>query len=215
MSDDRRARLHDLSTRLPEIDQILPEVIEAHPGARLLMRGRNLDGVTSVEVGGRKAHLRSAGSTSLLVDLPPGLAAGIQPVQAFLDVPLDDPPASHRLCASKPASFVLRPRLVRPPQLGEGHELVAVVEPPVASGQRVTLLLNPIDGDGTQPPASYSLPAVSPATGSSLRFDLQTVNAGNYLVRLEVGGVRTALKVDDDPASPTFDHYVAPRITVP
>lgn len=215
MSDDRRARLYDVSTELPEIDQVLPQVIEARSGARLLLRGRNLGAVTAVEIGGRSAPIRTVTSGSLLVDLPPGLAAGVQQVRAFRDLVLGDPPATHRLYGSNPVSFTLRPRLVSPPQLGEDRELVTEVAPPVAPGQRAVLLLNQADGDGTRPPAGYHLPARSPATGSTLRFALRGVAAGDYLVRLEVDGVSTALEVDTDPASPTFDRYVAPRVSLP
>lgn len=215
MSDDREMRHHDVSTALPEIDQVSPQVIESRPGARLLLRGRNLDSVTAVEVGGRNAPLRTAGSGSLLVDLPSGLVAGVQWVQAFRDVRLGEPPTSRRLYASNPVSIVLRPSLVSPPLVSEDRELVTEVEPPVASHQQVAVLLNQTGGDGTRPPASHTLPAGTPATGSSLRFPLDTVDPGTYLVRLQVAGVSSALEVDRDPASPTFDEYVAPQVTLP
>lgn len=207
--------LPDVSTALPEIEQVAPQVIEARPDARLLLRGRNFDGVTAAEVGGREAEVLSASGTALALALPPGLAAGAQVVQVFRDVQLGNPPTTHRLYASDPASFILRPRLLGPPEISGDRELTVTVEPLVAEGQPVALLLNEITGDAERAPASFRLPVRPPGTGSELRFALNSVRAGSYLVRLQVAGVSSALTVDDDPESPTFDQYVAPRVTVP
>jgi hypothetical protein len=212
----REVRLADVSTELPEVDQVVPQVIEERSGARLLLRGRNLDGVTAVEVGGKSANLRSATSSTLLVDLPAGLAAGAVTVQAFRDITLGNPPVPHRIYGSNPASVVLRPRLTEPPRVDAAAGAVAVrLAPPVVPGQTAALLLNQVDrGDG-RPPASYSLPADAPAAGERLRFATGGVDAGSYLLRVAVDGVSTSLEVDTDPRSPTFDQYVAPRVTLP
>ncbi len=212
----REVRLADVSTELPEVDQVLPQVVEERTGTRLLLRGRNLDGVTAVEVGGLSAYLRSSTGTTLLVDLPAGLAAGAITVQAFRDVTLGNPPVPHRIYGSNPASVVLRPRLAEPPGVDSAGGAVAVrLAPPVVPGQNAALLLNQVDrGDG-RPPASYSLPADAPAAGERLRFSTSGVAAGSYLLRVAVDGVATALEIDTDPRSPTFDQFVAPKVTLP
>lgn len=210
-----RERLELFSRELPEIDQVTPQVIESHPGARLSLGGRNLGGMTGVEVGGREAEVLLRMSTALVITLPPGLSAGAQVVQVFRDVSIGNPPVSHRLFAPDPASFVLRPRLVSEPEISGDRELTVAVEPPVAEGQRVALLLNEIDPPAGRPPASHDLPGVAPGTGANLRCDVTAVQAGRYLVRVQVDGVSSALAVDNDPDSPTFEHYVAPAVAVP
>lgn len=211
----RELRLHDATTELPEVDQVLPQIVELRGGTRLMLRGRNLETINQVQVSGKTATLLSTTASSALIDLPPGLAAGVNLVQAFRLLQLGTPPQPHRVYASSPVSFVLRPRLLGPAAYDPASGTVRVtLEPAVIQGQRVALLLHRIQ-DGEDAPHSYSLPALAPVAGSTLSFSARGVEAGNYLLRVEVDGVSTALETDSEPTSPTFDRYIAPTVSIP
>lgn len=219
----REVRLYDAAAELPEVDQAQPQIVEMRPGARLMLRGRNLEAINQVQVSGTTATLLSTTASSALIELPQGLAAGVNLLQAFRLLQLGNPPQPHRVYASSPVSFVLRPRLLGPAAYDAATTCVRVtVMPAVAAGQRVALLLHRMqdsmqDGlqDDSGPPRSYSLPALDPASGSTLGFSVRGVEAGTYLLRVEVDGVSTALESDDQPTSPTFDRYIAPTVTIP
>jgi hypothetical protein len=160
--------------------------------------------------------VRSTTQSSVLVDLPDGLPAGMTRVEGARDVVMGNPPTPHRLYQTNQVSFTLRPRFTAPPQLdGASRLLTLQVAPPVAAGQPVSLLLNQIDRPTDAPPNAYTLPAAAPAVGATLTAALSGVAAGTYLLRLQVAGTTTALEVDNDPESPTYQQFVAPQLTVP
>lgn len=220
----REYQLYDISEQLPEIDQVVPQVIEASDDPRLLLRGRNLGSVSEVRIGGQPAPIEAATEGSLTVSLPAGLRAGVQLVQAVRDVDMGDPPTPHRVFQSNPASFVLQPRVTSLAYLADaplgrdddatGPAVRIGVRPPVAPGQRVALLLNRT-AEEEAAPLSLELPAPAGAAGEQIVVPLPGAEAGTYLARLVVDGVSSRLKADDDPASPTFDRYVRPALEVP
>lgn len=213
----RQVKVYDVTTELPQIDQVLPQMLTAEPGARLLLRGRNLGGVTGVEVGGLPAPVRNSTPTSLLVDLPAGLSSGVNLVQATRDVAMGSPPVTHRIYSSNPVSVLLRPRLLSQPTYEplEGGTVATALAPAVRAEQKAALLLNRLDGSGDQPPVSYQLPAAAGSVGASQLFRVRGVEPGTYLLRVQVDGVATELFSDSNRNSPTFDRMVAPTVTIP
>lgn len=210
----REALVYETSVdSLPEIAQVVPQVLEYRRGARILLKGRNLDAATAVLIGGFEARIRAAGSGSLLVDLPSGLTAGVVTVVAVRDVEMGQPPRPHRLYESNPASFVLRPRIVEPPVYEPATSRIVVrVAPEVREGQSPALLLNRVDSPR---PEGYTLSAEPGAAGDRLRFPAARLEAGTYLARVRVDGASSALEVDHDPESPTYEQYVGPKVAVP
>lgn len=213
----RESVVHSASVdMLPEITQVVPQVLEPRRGVRVLLRGRHLDAATGVLVGGQEARIRTASSASLLIDLPAGLPAGVVTVLAVRDVELGQPPTPHRLYESNPASFVLRPRILEPPIYDAQNSRVRVrVAPEARAGQQPALLLNQIDEAAGQTPESYTLAAEAGASGSELRFPASAVGSGTYLARVRLSGVSSALAVDHDPESPTYEQYVGPKVVFP
>ena len=90
--------------------------------------------------------------------------------------------------------------------------------PDVGEEQRVELILTPPPGhDGS----FYQLPhreASDPPRSSpvdTLVFPAQDIAPGEYLVRIRIDGATSPLEVDGDRDSPTFNQYIAPRVTLP
>lgn len=198
--------------QLPEIEQIVPQVVVYAEDARIELRGRNLAAEgTSVEMGGRPAAVRAGTSSSLIVTLAADLDPGIVTVRVVRDMVLGEPPSKRRLYESSPASFVLRPVLVELELDAENHGLRLRVEPPVRAGSRPMALLNSIAGE----PRSYSLPAEPPSDGGDLWVRTQGVERGTYLVRVHVNGVTSPLEVESEPSSPSYQQYTGPQVEVP
>ncbi|MEM1310241.1 MAG: DUF4255 domain-containing protein, partial [Cyanobacteria bacterium P01_H01_bin.153] len=83
----------------------------------------------------------------------------------------------------------------------------------VHSSSRVTLALNERTG---QRPAEYLFLASAPAAQSAaIEVTITDVEAGDYLVRATIDGAESLLETDFDPASPTYEQYVGPVLTVP
>jgi len=187
-------------------------------GQELVLRGEQLGGeVVEVRVG--EAALVPLSVTNreirvLLVGAP--LRAGVQPVQVFY---IDG-------TASTVAPLVLRPHIRRD---GDGDPVITVqdvvvdpddgtrsatiavtVDPPVSTRQRAVLYFNgrsPLPGTGT----AYSFATLArTAVTNTLTFEVQGVQAGVYLVRIEIGGAESLLTVD-----PTSGAFVAPEVTIP
>lgn len=118
--------------------------------------------------------------------------------------PLNASSPSHADDASTNPAFATRHLEVR-------------IRPPVTGDQRVTLSLIPQESDAP----SYRLPLTRPPEPSTrngisvLTFPIQgTVEPGTYLARIRVDRVDSALIVDKDRNSPTFQRYVGPRVTI-
>ncbi len=213
-------RLGALPWEPARIDRVEPQVVEQEPGAVLRLEGT---GLAAPRVGVRFGEVEVPPSLvseeAIEVELPPGLAAGVNPVRV-VHRQGESPVHGSR---SNPASFVLVPRVVGQAAFesrevaGKAVRLVTVpLAPAVQPGQGVELLLNewPVPERGT--PRSYQLEAgPDAAAGDSVSFPLDGVEAGDYLARVEVDGVASRLSTEDDATSAGFGRYVAPRITIP
>jgi hypothetical protein len=174
-------------------------------GDTILIRGQRLQGdVTRARIGG---HIVPPGSVSdsqvsLALTSPPlpgpALRSGIQGVQVVQQVLFGSPADPHRGFESNVVPFVLHPTARNPSLAGQ---VVSVdVDPPVRSGQRVTLLLNQ---NVALDPVAFTFTGPVPATDTStVRVTTSGVTPGNYFVRLQVDGAESPL--DLDPASATF-----------
>lgn len=122
---------------------------------------------------------------------------------------------------SNVAPFVLRPRVLEVNLLSvEGSddeprnaEIEVLTDAIVGQRQRSLLILN--ERTAAQPEAYLFSARIRTDDRANLLFALQGVKAGEYLVRLQVDGAESTLKVDRDPNSPTFEQYVSPIITIP
>lgn len=83
---------------------------------------------------------------------------------------------------------------------------------PVGKSQRVVLLLNEFLPESS-PAKAYSFNAPKrDGDTDSITIPTNGVEPGEYLMRLQVDGAESPMEVDTDETSPTFDHYIGPRV---
>jgi len=208
----RAANIYVSTFRRPVLDVVSPQVILS--GGKLVIQGQNLSGdAVKVRFGTTLVNADTASDQQLEVTLPAGLGAGVNTVQVVQELKLGTPPAPHPGAGfeSNVAAFVLAPRITAAPPISaaRGTTLSLSVTPPVGREQRAVLLV----GDQT---ISRSAPAVSdPATTSSLDFPVPTnFPTGTFLLRVQVDGAESSLEVNTNPASPTFNQYIGPKVTI-
>jgi hypothetical protein len=195
--------------RRPVIAEIVP--VTAVPGRQVEVRGRNLR-APDLEVlfGGAPLTPDTVTNTAIGLTVPGDRPAGVTAVQVVHPVAMGDPPIPHRGFQSNVAAFVLAPRIDTPTpvSVAAGSSLTLDFTPAVGRDQRFSVLIGDreiavsSDDIGTTPVTSMAFPV--PA-------DFPT---GTFLLRLRVDGIDSPLEVDPDPASPTFDQYVGPNVTV-
>ena len=201
-------------------DPILPDqpILVGHD---LVLEGNDLRGdpnQTIVVISGTEVTPSDANITSerIITAIPGTLFAGIHPVQVVHRIPMGFASLPHGGPESNLAVFVLRPSIdtstiavTNPSGSGSQPRSATIrfdVSPPVAATQRVTLLMNellPIAS--TQTAAAYSfdlpsrfvpssLPAGPPPPITTLEFRAANVNAGTYLLRVQVDGAESPLQ---------------------
>ena len=148
------------------------------------------------------------------------------------------PPTVHDGVESNVMPLLLRPTIrqtappaydiqLSPPQADANGNVFRTVtvtlDPEVAAGQRVVLLLNEF-GNNTDPAAFSFLADTRATAGHTVTFTFPdgTIGAGDYIVRLQVDGAQSLPErdpVETDPITnapnPTFNQYIAPRVTFP
>src|SRR5262249_47255219 len=194
-------------------------------GSPVVLVGQRLAGeVTRVHAGGQEITPARVSDTRVELTLPAGLRAGVQGVQVRHPLPLGTPPVLHRGFESNVAAFVLHPVITRTAGVydvvvskvqGTGTDPraadVRVKFTPAAGGdQQVTLELLTAEAVVMTTPA----PART-ADADTVTFPVRNGRAGDYLGRVRVDGAESPLDIDTDPASPTFNQPIAPKITIP
>jgi hypothetical protein len=91
-------------------------------------------------------------------------------------------------------------------------EIAVQLDIPVGINQKIALLLNDRVSSSS---IAYAFNARS-LTGisRSVVFAVKNVQAGEYLVRVQVDGAESLLNVDANPDSPTFEQYITPTVTI-
>lgn len=183
-------------------------------GQNLVIRGEQLKGdITVVRLSGMEIAPDPANVTAeeIIVALPLTLRAGVQGVQIVHRIAMGIPEVPHSGIEGNLMPFVLRPRVdsVSVNVTGgagsdprSGSVTVNVV-PDVAPSQRASLLLNELQPASSipnpQPARAYSfalpnrnvitsVPSIPPVPIGSLVFPFTGVQAGKYLVRVQVDG---------------------------
>jgi hypothetical protein len=221
----RQARVHVDPFGAPLIHEIANGDGPGQPiraRGRLRVQGRRFlarPGVTQVHVGDAVATMVDLNETEILATLPDGLRAGVH----GLRVVTRGKAGGAVVAESNVAAFVLCPTVTQlaasvtrpgaPHAAGRVTVALSVrVEPPLAPGQRALIRLSALPDGAT----SHSVPAPAiEAETDTLKVDVQDVEPGTYLVRVSVDGAESALVVDTDPASATFDRYVGPAVVIP
>jgi uncharacterized protein DUF4255/IPT/TIG domain-containing protein len=190
----------------PEVEAVDPQIVGS--GDQLTLTGVNLkaDSV-GVDFGSGLVPPDSVTENQVKVTLPAGLHAGVLTLQVVQPLDLGTPKEPHSAVESNVMAFVLRPRITA--TAAAANSITVTVQPPLAAGQVLTVLLNALGGSGgagftfTADPASATIATVPvPITG---------VPSGDYLVRVQVDGAQSVLDVD-----PVSGRYKGtPKVTVP
>jgi hypothetical protein len=215
----RERNLYVVPFRHPSVESV-QELGANQPivsSSMLVLRGRQLRGeLTLVRVGGGEPlPPQTVSDTTITLPLPPGLRAGVQGVQVVHQVPMGTPEVPHLGIESNVAGFVLHPTITQV-SLADPPLLTLEISPAVAPLQRVVLLLNQVTPQ-SEPPQTYAIMAGDEGredVTNTVAFAVGEVAAGDYLVRVQVDGAMSALTVDSDPNSPTFNQYTGLRVTI-
>jgi hypothetical protein len=222
----RERRVVLTTIRRPELSAVVADAGADAPivvGTPLRLDGTDLRGDerTVVRFGDTEATPTSATSTRIVADVPAGVRAGVVAVVVEHRRAPQGTPAGR----SNAAPVVVRPRIRRDatqkylvsvtnPVEEErgffGGTLDLTVDPPVAAGQEVSVLLDPVGGGRgvTFLDDRRDAPADPPQT-SELHVPFTGLAAGSHLVRVVVSGAVSPLDVA---ANGTYD---GPQVSVP
>ena len=196
-------------------------------GGKLILRGRNLMGdSTAVKLGNSVLIPGEVGEERIGIQLqtPPvpaeALRAGVHGIQVVHERMMGKPPALHRGVESNVFPFVLRPDIsatLDPSSVPPTADISIRIMPPVFRGQRAVLLLNEVEP--AAPPGkaySFSMPHPFPPAGQEstdlLKFEDLRIEAGEYIVRMQIDGAESPVNVEGGPAAPKI---TGPKVVIP
>lgn len=233
----RQRNLYVIPFRQPVIEKISSQVTpngpilenqKILPGHQLVLSGKQLKGdVVSVMVEGTEVIpvANTVTDTQIIIPLPTGLSAGVHGVQVVHKILMGSPPLPHEGVTSNVQAFVLSPVITHPIAAptnvqGTGNaprsaDITLNVTPPIKPTQRVVLFLNEISSPISVVPMAYSfpMPAVSllspPEFISTITIRVNNVQAGTYLVRIQVDGAESSLGTD------ASLKYTTPTVIIP
>lgn len=212
------------------IESVAPQL--ALPGSKLSLRGQSLSGKPiTVNFGDTSIAPDSVSDNQIDVTLPAGLLAGVNALQIMYDIDFSTNQEPHRGFQSNVAAFVLRPTIRKnagnylitvtgPPADPQGLRsgtITPTFDPPVRKSQRVTLLLNELNPPAARPARAYSFdapvrtqapPADNTAIDITIDIPFSRVQAGQYLVRVQVDGATSPLDSDANGG------YATPEVTI-
>ncbi len=226
----RDRNIYIVQFRQPTIERILSQSAISQPfltnqpivsGYRLRIEGKQLRGAeeTRVRIGKVDVPLEpnNIRNTRIEFVLDNTVPAGVQGLQVVQLMKISTSERNYRFVESNIAAFVLRPRITGNVVLNETQTVVTVpVSPTIGKQQRVILLLNQRpNGFSGGELAAYTFAAPTrDADTEAIAIPISNVQAGVYLVRLQVDGAESLLAVDSNPNSPTFNQYIEPTVTI-
>ena len=210
----------------PMIQQVISHTGRYQPiltSSTLLIRGKTLAvSGTQVRINGHLINPSLINPSEIRVALssvPQNiLKAGVQPLQISNQGTNSN--GVTTLLESNVFPFVLRPTIteITIDNLQElddqqyAGEIDIVLDLTVKPQQRVILLLNHQTLDQSH---SYLFEAENRVEDTTtVRFLVQDVSPGNYLVRVQIDGAESVLQIDRNSASETFEQYIAPMVTI-
>ena len=223
----------------PEINEVISQTGRFAPilaNSTLAISGKYLQGPeTFVRIGQLEVSPTTVEPGQLTVELgnldPDRLRAGIQSLTVVLRAAsrlaqiggtngAGRAIASPSVVISNVVPFVLSPQIMQMQldevvDLGDGSKdgiLTLTLDLAIDPSQAAVLALNEWS---IEHPVAYQFEAKSRSEPSrTLEFTLRDIKAGSYLVRLQVDGAASPLERDRVPDSPTFQWFIAPRITI-
>lgn len=206
----------------------LIEAVKAADGAAIVsnstisVTGKRLLGeTTKVTISGIDAtpSIQTSSDTEITLTLPATMKAGVQGLQVIQPAMMGTPETEHTGVQSNLAAFVLHPQINlkadnSPDITVSASDVTIKVTPSVARTQSANLLLNELNPPNTRAPRAYSLEWQNTAPDEetdTLVFPISGVTAGVYLVRAQVDGADSPLKIADQ-NNPV---YSDPKVTIP
>jgi hypothetical protein len=184
----------------PLIEKVEPQLVELTANSKMTIIGQNLKSENvSVQFGEiqKTPDIENITDEEILVSIPVGLTAGINPVQVVHNLKLGTRPSPYRAFKSNVIPFVLVPRITKvvTPSVSEGSVLQVDVRPAVAPGQRIEFLI----GD--------SAISVEPVTGTqsvnrlSVKipedFLEEDQEKGDFYLRVRINEAESLLRRDN------------------
>jgi len=221
----RRADFYVTQVRRPVLATVNPQLLPYRRDAQIELRGEGLASPSArVLFGDLETVPAVQPDGSLRSVLPDGLPAGTHLVRVVHSSADGDTGAPARgVIESNPVALVVEPAVVEASQIGAGNGMAdggSVVglqirfAPAVTVRTPVLVLLNEIVRDAGRPARAYALQVDAEPTAADLVALRADIGPGTYLVRVQMYGVTSRLEIDDDPSSPTYQRYAAPRIAI-
>ncbi|MBE9225448.1 DUF4255 domain-containing protein [Phormidium sp. LEGE 05292] len=217
----------------PAIEQVTGEAGSNQPivaNSILVIRGKQLRGeLTQVRIGDAKLTPQKLTEREIRLDLASlpssetgSLRAGVQSLQLLHPIPKRKSYEPDRAVGSNVVPFVLCPTITADVEVlqatDNGDELYSAevrvqIDLTVGREQRVLLFLNE---RSLLIPAAYIFAAKPRNTNTNLIvFAISDVKPGEYLVRVQVDGAESLLRVDTDRESSTYEQYISPKVVIP
>ena len=210
----------------PMISEVVAEGGKFKPilaDSTLIIRGKNFQSeITKVRIAEVEVTPQSIEATQItlpLASIPTdSLKAGVQSLQVIHQISPGMEAVSHNQVESNVAPFVLCPTIteVSVANLEASDEetcsaeVTVQVNLPLGNKQKVVLVLNEWSTDN---PTAYQFDAPKHDHNThSLTIPVNNITPGEYLVRLMVDGAESQLSIDENPDSPTFNWYIAPKV---
>jgi len=223
----RRADFYVTSVRRPVLVSVSPQLLPYARDAQIELRGEALaSGSARVLFGELEAVPAVQPDGSLRCGLPEGLQTGTQLVRVAqgTSATTEADAGARWTVESNPVALVVEPSVVDAGQValpaggaGNGGHIVGLqvrFAPAVTVRTPVLVLLNEIARDPGTAARAYALQVDAEPTSADLVALRADVEPGSYLVRVQINGVTSRLGVDKDPASPNFERYAAPRVSI-
>ena len=171
-------------------------------GSTLVIRGKRLRGdMTRVLIGGTEVEPEKVDETKIVLALPDSIRAGVQSLQVVQKIMMGTPPEPHQGVESNVTAFVLRPTITKI----DDATKVASVTPTIGQRQRVVILLNELT-ENTPAAYTFVLPSRD-ADSNEITIPVSGVEAGTYLVRVQVDGAESLLDLEDG-------EYAGPKVVI-
>ncbi|WP_416979759.1 Pvc16 family protein [Streptomyces sp. T028] len=196
----REHRVRVVPGRRPVVEELRgrPAGSDAEPrpgpvpvGHEVVLTGHDLNGEkVTVDVAGEPVDPSAVDDGQVVFTPPAGLAPGVHPVRVLHEIALGD---SVRILDSNEIAMA-RQATVTASEVTDGR-VVATLDLAVGDRQRVSVLLDELDGSGSYRfDAAYPLPG--PRDPKAVAVATPGVAAGSYLLRLRIDGVDTVVGED-------------------
>ena len=223
-----RTRQYTAIPNQPVVEEVISQAGRFIPIATdsiLLIRGKQLQARdVQVRICGVMATPQDVSPTQIKLELSSiptnRLRAGVQGLQVIHPTNRRTVPRPNGI-ESNVAAFVLRPTVmeVSVSNVEEfssnqySADVVVRVDVTIGSTQRVILFLNQISF--AEPDAYVFEAKFREHDTNSITIPIRRVRTGEYLVRVQVDGAESLLRIDTDSNSPTFEQYIDPKIAIP